>query len=100
MSVIPRIISVDDHVIEPPDLWSSRLPKKFLDRGPRIVRERGRFGLKAGGGVGGGRWGRRAGGGWGWGQADAGGVGDLGYSDAPAVPLIKTRPAVSSPDEP
>jgi predicted TIM-barrel fold metal-dependent hydrolase len=40
---IPRIISVDDHVVEPPDLWTSRLPKKFLDRGPRVVREKGKY---------------------------------------------------------
>ena len=39
---IPRIISVDDHVVEPPDLWQNRLPKKFLDRGPRIERLKGR----------------------------------------------------------
>jgi predicted TIM-barrel fold metal-dependent hydrolase len=38
---IPKIISVDDHVVEPPDLWSSRLPAKYQDVGPRIVRERG-----------------------------------------------------------
>lgn len=37
---IPRIISVDDHVVEPPDLWSARLPKKFVDRGPRIERHK------------------------------------------------------------
>ena len=41
---IPKIISVDDHVVQPPDLWSSRLPAKVLDRGPRIQREKGRFG--------------------------------------------------------
>jgi predicted TIM-barrel fold metal-dependent hydrolase len=41
---IPKIISVDDHVVEPPDLWSSRLPARFKDRGPRIQRERGKFG--------------------------------------------------------
>jgi len=40
---IPRIISVDDHVVEPPDLWQSRLPRKFLDRGPRVVRQKMRF---------------------------------------------------------
>ena len=40
-STIPRIISVDDHVVEPPDLWSSRLPERFCERGPRIVREKG-----------------------------------------------------------
>lgn len=36
----PLIISVDDHVVEPPDLWQNRLPSKFLDRGPRIVRQK------------------------------------------------------------
>jgi predicted TIM-barrel fold metal-dependent hydrolase len=35
---IPRIISVDDHVIEPPDVWSTRLPKRFLEEGPRVER--------------------------------------------------------------
>ncbi len=32
-----RIISADDHVIEPPDLWTSRIEPKFRDRAPRIV---------------------------------------------------------------
>ena len=41
MTGIPRIISVDDHVVEPPDLWTSRLPARWRDRGPRVVRERG-----------------------------------------------------------
>ena len=35
---IPRIISVDDHVVEPPDLWTTRLPEKYRDRGPRVVK--------------------------------------------------------------
>ena len=43
MREIPRIISVDDHVVEPPDLWTSRLPARLRDRGPRVVRERGRL---------------------------------------------------------
>src|SRR5436190_10869553 len=29
MPEIPRIISVDDHVVEPPDLWTSRMTGKF-----------------------------------------------------------------------
>jgi predicted TIM-barrel fold metal-dependent hydrolase len=29
------LVSVDDHVIEPPHVWESRLPRKFKDRGPR-----------------------------------------------------------------
>jgi predicted TIM-barrel fold metal-dependent hydrolase len=38
MTVIPPIISVDDHVIEPPDLWRRRLPAGLRELGPRIVR--------------------------------------------------------------
>jgi len=33
---IPLIISVDDHVVEPPDLWTERIPAKFKDRAPRV----------------------------------------------------------------
>jgi len=45
---IPRIISVDDHVVEPPDLWTSRLPERYKDRGPRVERDRAKFGFKGG----------------------------------------------------
>src|SRR2546429_975349 len=41
MAELPRIISVDDHVVEPPDVFTGRLPKKYADRGPRLVRKRG-----------------------------------------------------------
>ena len=34
---IPWIVSLDDHVVEPPDLWSSRLPARYRDVGPRVV---------------------------------------------------------------
>lgn len=40
MNDVPRIISVDDHVFEPPDLWQSRLPRRYQERGPRVVRQR------------------------------------------------------------
>src|SRR5947208_2086593 len=30
------VISVDDHVIEPPDLWTSRLPAKYLGTCPQV----------------------------------------------------------------
>jgi predicted TIM-barrel fold metal-dependent hydrolase len=40
MPEVPRIISVDDHVLEPPDLWQSRLPARLLDRGPQVRRQR------------------------------------------------------------
>ena len=33
-----KIISSDDHIFEPPDMWTSRIDKKFKDRAPRIVR--------------------------------------------------------------
>ena len=32
------LISVDDHVIEPPDMFEGRLPDRFKDRAPRIER--------------------------------------------------------------
>jgi predicted TIM-barrel fold metal-dependent hydrolase len=31
------MISVDDHLIEPPSVWVDRLPAKYRDRGPRWV---------------------------------------------------------------
>ena len=34
----PRIISVDDHVIEPPHVWQTYLPERFRSEGPRVVR--------------------------------------------------------------
>ena len=34
-----RIISSDNHIYEPPDLWLDRIDPKFRDRAPRIVRE-------------------------------------------------------------
>ena len=50
MAELPRIISVDDHVVEPPELWQSRLPARFRDRGPRIERKKL---LRSAGGTGG-----------------------------------------------
>ena len=35
---IPMIVSVDDHVVEPPHVWETWLPAKFKDRGPKIER--------------------------------------------------------------
>jgi predicted TIM-barrel fold metal-dependent hydrolase len=36
MSTEGALISVDDHIIEPPHLWEKRLPAKYRDVGPRI----------------------------------------------------------------
>jgi predicted TIM-barrel fold metal-dependent hydrolase len=38
MQELPRIISVDDHVVEPAHLWSAWLPARFRERGPRVER--------------------------------------------------------------
>jgi predicted TIM-barrel fold metal-dependent hydrolase len=35
---LPKIISVDDHVVEPPHVWRDWLPARFRDRGPRVER--------------------------------------------------------------
>jgi len=48
MTTIPRIISVDDHVVEPPDLWTSRLPAKYQDRCPRVERDTAEFNFEGG----------------------------------------------------
>ena len=34
-----RAISSDSHVVEPPDLWTSRVEPRFRDRAPHLVRE-------------------------------------------------------------
>lgn len=38
METFPKIISVDDHTVEPPHVWRNRLPSRYHDTGPRIVR--------------------------------------------------------------
>jgi len=45
---LPPIISVDDHIIEPRDLWVRELPPSMRDRGPHVVRERIRLDFKGG----------------------------------------------------
>ena len=36
------LFSVDDHIIEPADVWTSRVPPRFRDDAPRVVEEDGR----------------------------------------------------------
>ena len=46
---LPKIISVDDHVVEPAHVWQTWLPEKFREKGPRVERKRwGKFKLKKG----------------------------------------------------
>src|SRR3954464_13737756 len=37
-AALPKIISVDDHVVEPAHRWQTWLPERFRDRGPRVER--------------------------------------------------------------
>ena len=37
---LPKILSVDDHIVEPPHLWETWLPSKWQDRAPRVVRKK------------------------------------------------------------
>jgi predicted TIM-barrel fold metal-dependent hydrolase len=32
------LISVDDHVVEPPNVFEGRMPRKFVERAPKVVR--------------------------------------------------------------
>lgn len=45
---IPWLISVDDHVLEPRDLWQRELPLSWRDRGPRVSREKARLSFRGG----------------------------------------------------
>jgi len=38
--VLPKIVSVDDHVVEPPHVWQTWLPEKHRERGPRVERKK------------------------------------------------------------
>ena len=49
MSELPKIISVDDHVVEPAHVWQTWLPEKYREKGPRVERKRwGAFALTKG----------------------------------------------------
>jgi len=36
-----KVISSDDHIVEPLHLWTSRLDAKFRDRAPQVIPEEG-----------------------------------------------------------
>ena len=49
MRELPKIISVDDHVVEPAHVWQTWLPEKWRERGPRVERKKwGPFKLRPG----------------------------------------------------
>lgn len=37
-----KLFSVDDHIVEPADVWTNRLPKKFQEKGPHVIESDGR----------------------------------------------------------
>jgi predicted TIM-barrel fold metal-dependent hydrolase len=37
---VPKIVSVDDHVVEPAHVWQTWLPEKHREQGPRVERKR------------------------------------------------------------
>jgi predicted TIM-barrel fold metal-dependent hydrolase len=37
---VPKIVSVDDHVVEPAHVWQTYLPEAHRERGPRVERKR------------------------------------------------------------
>ena len=45
---LPLMISVDDHVMEPKDLWQQQLPPSLRERGPRTVREKVKLSFQGG----------------------------------------------------
>jgi predicted TIM-barrel fold metal-dependent hydrolase len=38
-TAMPNIVSVDDHIVEPPSLWQDRLPARFRAQGLHVARE-------------------------------------------------------------
>src|SRR5215211_4499301 len=36
------LFSIDDHIVEPRDVWSSRVPARFKNRAPHVVEDGGR----------------------------------------------------------
>jgi predicted TIM-barrel fold metal-dependent hydrolase len=45
---LPDMISVDDHVMEPKDLWQQELPESLRERGPKVVREKVKLSFQGG----------------------------------------------------
>lgn len=74
------IVSVDDHVVEPPDLWTARMPKARVDT-PKLVREKGL--LSTGGG---------------WHQTDDGEWADVWRYGPITVPLTTDAVAIGGAD--
>ena len=35
----PRIVGIDDHIVEPPDIFRNHVPASYLDRAPKLLRD-------------------------------------------------------------
>jgi len=42
-----RVISADSHMMEPADLWETRLDSKFRDRAPKVIKSESEDGTRA-----------------------------------------------------
>jgi predicted TIM-barrel fold metal-dependent hydrolase len=80
---IPRVVSPDDHIQEPPHLWQSRLPARLRDRGPKVERLKGQVALNNGD--------------LGFQETDDGQVGDVWTYDGRRVPVLRIAAAVGVP---
>ncbi len=40
LAEVPLLVSVDDHIVEPPTLWTDRVPKALADAVPHVRREK------------------------------------------------------------
>ena len=47
-SELPPMISVDDHIMEPRELWEHELPPSMRERGPRVERRRAKMSFHGG----------------------------------------------------
>ncbi|MDQ2649305.1 MAG: amidohydrolase [Actinomycetota bacterium] len=83
MARIPRIVSPDDHIQEPPHLWQSRLPARLRERGPRVERLVGRVALNAGD--------------LGFVEDPTGDVGDVWNYDGRLIPVLRIAAAIGVP---
>ena len=81
---IPRIISVDDHVVEPADVWTNRLAARDRERGPRVERRPARV-FTFVGGAGSSR------------ESDSGALADYWLYEDKVVPLFKLSAAAGFP---
>ncbi|HEY4685088.1 MAG TPA: amidohydrolase, partial [Dehalococcoidia bacterium] len=37
--MVSQVLSADSHILEPPDLWTTRMEKRFRDKAPHVVKD-------------------------------------------------------------